>query len=853
MDRVFAALDRGGFEPEWRRGRNGRRAFRSLCPVHDDHDPDLDVDEADDGRVLLICRSHHCPASAVAAAIGLREADLFPSNNGSAFSSAAEPRRAKRAHLPSEEDVRRWHAALLNDPVACEKLANSWGPLSLDALPRLSLIRETVTEWGVGIVDRAGDGLRLSFPVRDGDGKLRGVKLRCVPWLPAREPKSRTIGNELPLLGSERIAKADPEALAVDLAGEKDAFVLDVALRALDPSALPGGERPVPVTKPNGESSKLKRSDMALLKGHAVAIVLDADTAGDEGAAMDEKALVGIAREVRRVTSAQLRALGLTCELDESGRKRRKDVADLLLNLKRPASELLATIGSTRPAERPTPDAEASRMNDENPHLTDLGNARRLVAAHGRDLRFCRVLGTWLYWDGCRWQRDETGEVFRRADSVVRAIYAEAAEITDKHAREALVDHARRSENAARLRAIVEVAETQAEIAVHADAFDIDPWLLTVENGTIDLRTGNLLEHRREDLITKLAPVRFDPAARCPIFSSFIEKITKQRPTLGGFLQRLFGYSLVGVVTDHVVVVFYGRGANGKTTLLELMAGLLGEYARKTPFTTFLSRKHDGGPRDDLVRLKGARLVYSAESGSGCRLDEGTVKEITGGDKITARPMYGKYLTFAPGFKVFLATNNRPGIRDESVGMWRRVKLVPFDVEIPESEQDKSLREKLRAELPGILNWCLEGCRLWQESGLGEPTEVRDATAAYREEQDSFGAFFDERLIFKKGSRLLTKDLSSAYADWCKSSGEDRRSRAELADALRRRGAMDKRDGRGRRWEGVRLAGGDVVTSDDEACGKFSHRAGASKSLGNDVTQRHNVAKAGLVHGEQAL
>ena len=266
-------------------------------------------------------------------------------------------------------------------------------------------------------------------------------------------------------------------------------------------------------------------------------------------------------------------------------------------------------------------------------------------------------------------------------------------------------------------------------------AFDQPPWLLNVLNGTVDLHTGILHEHRREDLLTKLAPVVYDPDATCPRWEAFLMRIMGDNVELVAFLQRAAGYALTGDTREEVIFILYGTGANGKSTFLEVLRALLEDYARQADFTTFLARRSDG-VRNDVARLAGARFVTAVEAASGRRLDEALIKQLTGRDPVPARFLYQEYFEYYPEFKLFLATNHKPVIQGADEGIWRRIRLIPFAVTIPAAEQDRTLRATLRSELPGILNWAIQGCLAWQREGLGEAEAIQQATAAYRTEMD---------------------------------------------------------------------------------------------------------------------
>jgi putative DNA primase/helicase len=286
------------------------------------------------------------------------------------------------------------------------------------------------------------------------------------------------------------------------------------------------------------------------------------------------------------------------------------------------------------------------------------------------------------------------------------------------------------------------LARAQAErgVAITHNALEVDPWRLTVMNGTLDLRTGEMGEHRREDLYTRFVPVEYDPVAECREWLVFLNRVLNGNEELIAFLQRAMGYSLTGSTGEQCLFFLHGSGANGKSTFLEILRALLGDYAVQADFATFLENRNDG-PRNDIARLFGARVVTSSEVGEGKKVNESLVKSLTGTDRVAARFLYAEAFEFLPTFKLWLAANHKPVIRGTDTAIWRRIRLVPFTVEIPEGERDPELPNRLRAELPGILAWAVQGCLLWLESGLGVPDQVRAATDAYRRESDILGAF----------------------------------------------------------------------------------------------------------------
>lgn len=443
---------------------------------------------------------------------------------------------------------------------------------------------------------------------------------------------------------------------------------------------------------------------------------------------------------------------------------------------------------------------------------TDTGNAERLVALHGVDLRHCRLWGKWLAWDGQRWRMDDTGEAERRAKDTARSIIADAL---DRNLQgddfKAALKWATASDSAQRRMAMVKLAESEPDVAVLPDRFDGDPWLLSVANGTLDLRTATLRAHAREDLITRVSPVAYDADATCPTFLRFLGQITADplthapRPELEAFLQRAAGYSLTGIANERVLLILYGHGANGKSTFLEIVRELMGDFATRVPTETLMA-KRSGGIPNDIARLKGARFVFAAETDEGRRLSEALIKDLTGTDTISARFMRGEFFDFKPEFKLWLATNHKPNIRGTDPAIWDRIRLIPFDVRIAPEQQDKQLLVKLRAELPGILAWAVAGCLAWQRDGLGYPAVIRDATAGYRAEMNVLETWLDDCCAIEPHARCTAKDLYASYKAWCDEEGERFMRQRDFGVKLTERNFTQTRGTGGlRSWKGLRL------------------------------------------------
>ncbi|MDQ3865124.1 MAG: phage/plasmid primase, P4 family [Actinomycetota bacterium] len=351
----------------------------------------------------------------------------------------------------------------------------------------------------------------------------------------------------------------------------------------------------------------------------------------------------------------------------------------------------------------------ASRYAPGSLPLTELGNAERLVGRHGHDLIHVYGIG-WFVWCGTHWRRDKSGEVDRRAVETVRSIHEEAAIVVSEEKRKALSKWAVASESAYKIKAMIELARSMPGVPVEdADSLDEDPWLLNLQNGTLDLRTGELRDHRREDLITKLAPVGFDPEAQAPTWEAFLERVLPSEETRT-FLKRAVGYSLTGRTTEKVMPCLLGPGDSGKTTFVEAIMDLMGEDYAKPAAPDLLLAKRDASHPTEVADLLGRRFVASVEVEEGRYLAESLVKQLTGGDRISARFMRQDFFEFSPTHKIWLAANHPPIVRGGDDAIWNRIKKVPFGVVIPKGEQDGNLRDKLRAERSGILNWALEGC-----------------------------------------------------------------------------------------------------------------------------------------------
>ncbi|MBZ0104613.1 MAG: DUF5906 domain-containing protein [Sulfuricella denitrificans] len=407
-------------------------------------------------------------------------------------------------------------------------------------------------------------------------------------------------------------------------------------------------------------------------------------------------------------------------------------------------------------------------------NLTDAGNARRLVRYHGSDIRFVPEFKNWLIWDSRRWLMDDDGAIMRRSKDTATLIYSEArqaAEAANTDKAKQLASHAGKTQHINRLKAMIELAQSEAGIPIHQSELDRDNWLLGVSNGVVNLRTGLLREPRREDLITKLAFTIYDPNAKCPIFLGFIARTMGGKQALVDFIQRAVGYSFTGETTEQCLFFLYGSGQNGKSTLLNVIKEMLGDYAMQCPAETLMVKQSSGNASNDIARLRGARFVATSETEEGRRFAETMIKQLTGQDTISARFLFAEFFEFLPNFKIWLAANHKPVIRGDDFAIWRRIRLIPFTVTIPPEEKDSALPEKLRNELPGILAWAVQGCLEWQRQGLNPPEEVLAATEEYKNEMDLIGKWLEECCIVTTHATAKASSLYNSYKQWVEDNG----------------------------------------------------------------------------------
>ncbi len=433
---------------------------------------------------------------------------------------------------------------------------------------------------------------------------------------------------------------------------------------------------------------------------------------------------------------------------------------------------------------------------------TDLANACRLATLYGNDIRFTPERG-WLIYKQGRWVVDDKQvQIQAHAKATAASIFDELKDAANKND---AFRHAKRSQSRSAIESMIWLARSEPGVPMPLTAFDADGWLFNVLNGTVNLRTGELQPHRREDLISNVADVTYDPSAACELWDKFVLRVIDGNKELYDYLRRLVGYLLVGNTSEQVLHFLYGLGANGKSVFCELLMRLMGDYAIAVSPDLIMLKRHGGIP-NDVARLRGARLALMNETAQGARFDEAKLKDLTGGDTLTARFLHQEFFDFASTHRIVIRGNHKPSISGTDEGIWRRLRLVPFTATIPEHERDPQLLSKLLAELPGILNWAIAGCLEWQGVGLKPPAIIIDAVRAYRMESDTLGRFIDEHCEVRKLAQVKSSVFFKRYQQFSEAAGERWITSKELPHDMERRGFNRQHTNTGNVYIGIELA-----------------------------------------------
>ena len=443
--------------------------------------------------------------------------------------------------------------------------------------------------------------------------------------------------------------------------------------------------------------------------------------------------------------------------------------------------------------------------------LDDTGNAERMFVNYGNRLRYSYVEKAWYYWDERRWCRDITGTIDRVADDslgimqseleIYRQIDAKSPPKDGQQSMEKLFQRHIKTSRSSKAKTAMK-KELQHQVPIVLGQFDRDKYALNTPNGIIDLKEGCVLPHDIEKYITKLTGTGISESD-CPQWKAFLDTIFCGDSEMIRYIRKGVGYSLSGSTSEQCVFFLYGTGRNGKSTFLDIIRAMMGDYAANAqPETIMVSQKNTGGARSDIARLKGARFVTTVEPNEGMRLDEGLIKQLTGGDPVTARFQYSQEFEFTPEFKIWMATNHKPIIRGTDTGIWRRIHLVPFTVAIPESKVDRNLPYKLRKELPAILKWAVDGYTLYKSEGLRMPAAVMNAVDDYRRKMDVISAFLTACCTVGKGAEQSSV-LYAVYCRWASDNNEYKMSHTRFTTELLKKDGISRE----RRRDGIVITG----------------------------------------------
>lgn len=433
--------------------------------------------------------------------------------------------------------------------------------------------------------------------------------------------------------------------------------------------------------------------------------------------------------------------------------------------------------------------------------MTDTGNAHRLFDKFGGIIRYSYNRKKWYFWDGKAWRIDDMGEVKKLADIICEDIKKEAFQEQDEKTQADLLKWANRSASSHGKEAMIKECQHLEEVPASPDDFDSYTDYINCQNGIINLRNGELLPHDSSFMMSKICYSDYDASGKKPeMWMSFLDDVTSGNKELQEYIQRSVGYSLTGSNREQCAYFLYGMGNNGKSTFLDTLSDLLGGYASNAQPETIMMRKWgDGGALSDIARLKSARFVTSEEPTEGVRLNEGLLKQLTGGSRITCRFLYGDEFEYTPEFKIWVATNHKPVVRGTDVGIWRRIKLIPFEVNIPKEKVDKNMKYKLRKEFPQILAWAVQGCIKWMRDGITEPECVQEAVKEYKQEMDLLASFLEQCVVidYESTDRIMASELFQVYLRWARDNNEYEMSSKKFLSEMSRKLPDKGRCGKG--------------------------------------------------------
>lgn len=441
--------------------------------------------------------------------------------------------------------------------------------------------------------------------------------------------------------------------------------------------------------------------------------------------------------------------------------------------------------------------------------MTDTGNAQRLKDRFGDIIRYSYNRKKWYFYDGKCWRLDDTGAIKKLCDVIIEDMKKQAFLLDDEEAQAQALKWVTKTASSKGKEAMIKECQHLDGIPASPEMFDSFGDYFNCQNGIINLRNGELLPHEPALLMSKISNSEYDVEHKKPEkWLKFLDDVTAGNKDLQEYIQRCVGYSLSGSTSEQCAFFLYGMGNNGKSTFLDTLADIIGLYSSNVQPETLMMKKLGGeGANSDIARLKSTRFAKAEETTEGCRLNEGLLKQLTGGSKITCRFLYGDEFEYMPEFKIWMATNHKPVIRGTDFGIWRRIKLIPFEVTIPKEKVDKNLKYKLREEYPQILAWCVEGCIKWMQDGIKEPNCITDAVKDYKQEMDVLAGFFEQclEIDYNYDGKIMASKLFQVYSKWAKANNEWEMTSKKFFNEITKKIPNKGRNGKGVYYLNVRL------------------------------------------------
>jgi putative DNA primase/helicase len=752
LDKVLDALRAKGLKPQ--KGRHG--SWKCQCPAHDDRSPSLSVTERAKGRVGIRCFAG-CATQDVMERLGLSDEILYA--------------EAKRKNSRQRKVVTYIYTDEAGIPLHCTV---RWEPKRFS---QARILANGDKAWGYGAGWYGKSGAKDWLPAADRRTKEEGPATLGDVWFDAFDSQ---VIYRLPQI---RLAIHKGEPIYV-VEGEKDVESINEILKA---GGLPG----CATCQAMGAGKWLDRHSASLSGAAKVVIIPDRDEPGFAHAMMVHASLAraGISAEFALPKAgckdATDHILEHIWENIEALNDEEKHLPAEIMGAFSPVDITLINglweeqRKAGKPGEAQTTNLSMLRAKelevqlDEIETATDMGAARRFLKDWGEEIRWCEQFGKWLTWEGSHWKVDEMAgqKVIERWSLSLKAMSEEVSIISHAEKLKLYKRFVTRLHGADALKSMLSLAKGMGETPIHQDDLNHAVDHLPCRNGVLNLRTLELQPGRKADYFTSCLSLKYDPEADCPLWIEHLRRCTGGDQTLMRWLWKAFGYTLTGRTDEQCLFFLYGEGQTGKSTTIEVLQHVLGEYSASLDPSKLMAKRFEDEIPSHFARLVGMRMCTAVEVRKEDRFDEGLIKRLTGGDRIQTRFMRKDAFDFTPRFKLYLTGNHKPSIYGQDQGIWRRFRLVPFDKEIPDAQKIGGLKEKLMLEAPGILAWMAAGAQLWYEEGLGACPAIDDATREYRDEQDILGRFIEEKCLIADGSEVKSSGLYNAYKDWAKEEG----------------------------------------------------------------------------------